>query len=37
VEQIQQSRERTVYPPSVADASPAYPTPPWAGRGSADS
>ena len=36
VEQIQQSRDHTVYPPSVADASPAYPTPPWEVRGSTD-
>jgi branched-chain amino acid transport system substrate-binding protein len=34
VEQIQRSRERTVYPPEVADARPAYPTPPWDLRGS---
>lgn len=29
VEQIQHSRHHTVYPTDVADAAPAYPTPPW--------
>jgi branched-chain amino acid transport system substrate-binding protein len=32
VEQIQRSRLHTVYPPSVADAAPNYPTPAWAVR-----
>ncbi|HSR25540.1 MAG TPA: amino acid ABC transporter substrate-binding protein [Candidatus Eisenbacteria bacterium] len=32
VEQIQHSRHHTVYPPEVADAMPAYPTPPWSVR-----
>lgn len=29
VEQIQHSRHHTVYPPTVADTGPAYPTPAW--------
>jgi len=29
VEQIQHSRHHTVYPPTVADTGPAYPTPQW--------
>jgi branched-chain amino acid transport system substrate-binding protein len=32
VMQIQHSRRHTVYPPDVADAPPAYPTPPWSLR-----
>lgn len=32
VQQIQNSRHHTVYPPEVADGRPAYPTPPWAER-----
>jgi branched-chain amino acid transport system substrate-binding protein len=32
VQQIQSSRHHTVYPVGVADAGPAYPTPPWVQR-----
>jgi branched-chain amino acid transport system substrate-binding protein len=32
VEQIQRSRHHTVYPPNLADAPAAYPTPPWSVR-----
>lgn len=32
VEQIQQGRHHTVYPPAMADARPEYPAPPWSER-----
>jgi branched-chain amino acid transport system substrate-binding protein len=32
VEQIQQGRHHTVYPPDIADARPIYPAPSWADR-----
>jgi len=32
VQQIQSSRHHTVFPPDVADAQVAYPTPPWSAR-----
>lgn len=33
VQQIQDGRQRTVWPPDLADSRPRYPTPSWASRG----